>query len=431
MDSYRGEGHLLGRRFVGDHRPAGDAETHGFSPYFRCIDGATDAVVTVEGRERIMLGSNNYLGLSDDERIRRAARDALDRYGTALTGSRLLNGTTALHQELEHELADWLDTEAALVFTTGYQANIGCLSALLQPSDYLICDSAIHASILDGCALSGATLRSFRHGRLDKLEGVLQRLAAKGGGGLLVAVEGIYSMEGDVTDLPTAVGSARRYGARVMVDEAHSIGVLGPQGAGACADFGVQDEVDVRMGTFSKSLASCGGFIAGSRALINHLRLEARSFLFTAAAVPAALGAALAAVRVCRSEEGGCRLERLRGNAERLRSGLRESGIDVAEPSCAGRSIQTPIIAITVDDGLIGALLWRSLWDAGYYVNMAVYPAITSRKAVIRASVTSEHRPEHIDGAVSAIARLLPEAEALARDDRIRGLFRKEHHGTA
>src|SRR3954467_5257658 len=272
-------------------------------PYFRLLEGPAGPVVEMEGAERVMLGSNNYLGLTGDERVKDAARKALDDYGTALTGSRLLNGTIPLHEELEREIADWMKTEDALVFTTGYQANVGALSTLLQPGDTVIVDSGDHASIMDGVAMSHARIRPFRHNRLSRLEELLER-AAGDGGGVLVVVDGGYSMEGDVCDLQTVVPLARRYGARILVDEAHGVGVLGDHGRGACELLGVEDQVDLRMGTFSKSLASCGGFLAGSHEVIDFLRIQSRSFLFTAAAVPAAIGAALEAVRICNSDEG-------------------------------------------------------------------------------------------------------------------------------
>ena len=272
-------------------------------PYFRRLESPAAPVVTMEGAERMMLGSNNYLGLTGDERVIAGARDALERYGTGLTGSRLLNGTIDLHLQLERELAEWMGTEEAIVFTTGHQANVGTLGTLLAPGDTVIADSADHASILDGCLLSRAKLRPFRHGRLDKLEKMLER-AGDDGGGVLVVVDGVFSMEGDVADLPRIVELCRSHGARLMVDEAHAAGVLGARGAGASEQFGLEADVDLRMGTFSKSLASCGGFIAGSHEVIDFLRISSRAFLFTAAAVPAAVGAALAALRIVRSDEG-------------------------------------------------------------------------------------------------------------------------------
>src|SRR5215204_3591848 len=261
-------------------------------PYFRVLTSEAGPVVEMEGRETIMLGSNNYLGLTGDPRVKQAARDALETYGTGLTGSRLLNGTTPLHLELEREIAEWQGTEDAIVFSTGHQANVGTLGTILAPGDTVIADSADHASILDGCLLSKAKLRPFRHGRLDKLERQLER-AAGDGGGVLVVVDGVFSMEGDVAPLAEIAELSSRHGARLMVDEAHALGVLGARGAGTAELLGVEEATDLRMGTFSKSLASCGGVIAGPAEVVEFLRVSSRAFLFTAAAVPAAVGAAL------------------------------------------------------------------------------------------------------------------------------------------
>jgi 8-amino-7-oxononanoate synthase len=268
------------------------AREHDLMPYFRRLDGQAGPVVEMEGARRIMLGGNNYLGLTGDERVKRAARDALERYGTGVTGSRFMNGTLPLHLELEAELADWMGTEDALVFTTGYLANLGAIATLLGPGDTVICDSGDHASILDAVTLSRARIRPYRHNRLDKLETMLSRAEADGGG-VLVVVDGVFSMEGDVADVPAIARLCREHGARLMVDEAHGVGVLGARGTGACELFGIEDEVDLRMGTFSKSLASCGGFIAGPHDVIDFLRVQSRAFMFTASAVPAASGAAL------------------------------------------------------------------------------------------------------------------------------------------
>src|ERR671938_799497 len=268
-------------------------------PYFRRLEGPAGPVVHMEGADRIMLGSNNYLGLTGDPRVKEGARAALDRYGTGLTGSRLLNGTIDLHLELERELAAWMGTEDAIVFTTGHQANVGTLGTILAPGDTVIADSADHASILDGCLLSRAKLRPFRHGRLDKLEKMLQRAEADGGG-VLVVVDGVFSMEGDVADLPAIVELCRSHGARLMVDEAHAAGVLGARGAGTAELFGLEDRVDLRMGTFSKALASCGGFIAGTHEVVDFLRIGSPPFLFTPSNVPAPLGAAPGAPRLVR-----------------------------------------------------------------------------------------------------------------------------------
>ena len=296
-------------------------------PYFRLIESEAGPLMEVEGSEKVMLGSNNYLGLTGDERVKQAARDALERYGTGLTGSRFLNGTTPLHLELERELTEWMGSEDVIVFTTGHQANVGCLGTILEPGDTVICDSGDHASILDGVKLSGAKLRPFRHNQMPKLERMLER-AAEDGGGVLVVVDGIFSMEGDVCDLPSIVELCERYGARLMVDEAHAVGVLGARGAGTCELFGLEDRVDLRMGTFSKSLASCGGFIAGSGEVIEFLRISSRPFIFTASAVPAAVGAALGALRVIRAE-GPELMARLLDNSAYLRQGYRDLGLQV------------------------------------------------------------------------------------------------------
>ena len=329
-------------------------------PYFRVLEGPTLPVVEMEGKRRIMLGSNNYLGLTGDERVRQGALDALDRYGTGLTGSRFLNGTIDLHLELERELAEWLGTESALVFTTGHQANLGALGTILGPGDTVIADSGDHASILDGCILSRAKLRAFRHNRLDRLERTLEK-AAGDGGGILVVVDGVFSMEGDVAPLPEIVELCERFGARLMVDEAHALGVLGARGGGTSELLGVEDRVDLRMATFSKSLASCGGVIAGPADVIEFLRIQSRPFMFTASAVPAAVGAALAAVRICRSPEGPELFAQVLSNARYLHAGLSELGFEVVEPTRLADSVEivTPVVPVVVGDDWKAALLWE------------------------------------------------------------------------
>jgi 8-amino-7-oxononanoate synthase len=327
--------------------------------------------------------------------VKDAARRALDEYGTALTGSRLLNGTIPLHEELEREIADWMKTEDALVFTTGYQANVGALSTLLVPGDTVIVDSGDHASIMDGIAMSHARIRPFRHNRLKRLEELLER-AAGDGGGVLVVVDGVYSMEGDVCDLNTVVPLAKRYGARIMVDEAHGVGVLGEHGRGACEALGVEDDVDLVMGTFSKSLASCGGFLAGSHEVIDFLRIQARSFLFTAAAVPAAIGAALAAVKICNSDDGPPLFEKLLDNAAYLRDGLKGLGFTVVETE-----IVTPVVPVVIGDDWQAVLFWKALYDAGVYTNVALYPAVPRGGALLRTSVMATHEREHLDRALA------------------------------
>src|SRR4051794_31359908 len=378
------------------------AREHDLLPYFRRLEGPAGPVVEMEGAERIMLGSNNYLGLTGDARVIQGARDALEAYGTGLTGSRLLNGTIEPHLELERELAAWMGTEEAIVFTTGHQANVGTLGTILAPGDTVVADSGDHASILDGCLLSRAKLRPFRHNRLDRLEKQLDRAAADGGG-VLVVVDGVFSMEGDVAPLPQIAELAERYGARLMVDEAHGAGVLGRRGAGTAELFGVEDRVDLRMGTFSKSLASCGGFIAGSHEVVDFLRIQSRAFLFTAAAVPAAVGAALAALRIVRSPEGPELMARVLDNARYLRDGLRALGLKVVEQE---GDIITPVVPVLVEDDWRAALLWKALYDAGVYVNVAVHPAVPPGGALLRTSVMATHDRPTLDRALDTLARV-------------------------
>jgi 8-amino-7-oxononanoate synthase len=422
-------------------------------PYFRTVESPAMPVVEMEGAPRIMLASNNYLGLTGDERVMKGAQDALIRYGTGLTGSRLMNGTTPLHLELERELAEWMDAEDALVFTTGHQANVGTLGTLLDAKDTVIVDSADHASILDGVLLSKAKMRPFRHNRLDKLERALER-AAGDGGGVLVVLDGVFSMEGDVAPLVDVVELCERHGARLMVDEAHGAGVLGARGAGACELLGVEDRVDLRMGTFSKSLAACGGFVAGSGEVIDYLRFSSRAFLFTASAVPAALGAALAALRIIRSEEGPVLLEKALDNARYLREGLRalgfktltgepvrmaghgggtaagahgastrghdastrghdaSTGADDASTEEERHSVVTPIVPVLVGDDWKAGLLWRALYDRGVFTNCALHPAVPPGGALLRTSVMATHDHATLDRSLEAFAQVKREFEA-------------------
>ena len=394
------------------------AREHDLMPYFRVVEAEPGPIALMEGRERITLGSNNYLGLTGDQRVKDTARAALDQYGTGLTGSRFMNGTTPLHLELEAQLADWMGAEDALVFTTGYLANTGAIGTLLDPGDTVICDSGDHASILDAVALSRARVRPFRHNRLDKLETMLSR-AESDGGGVLVVVDGLFSMEGDLSPLPDVTALSREHGARVMVDEAHAVGVLGARGAGACELLEVEDEVDLRMGTFSKSLASCGGFIAGPHDVIDFLRVQSRSFMFTAAAVPAAMGAALGALRIIRSDEGAEMRARVLDNARYLHDGLDALGYEVMEPNHLpdGSDVITPIVPVLVGDDWKAVLLWKALYDAGVYVNVAIYPAVQRGGALLRTSVMATHERDHLDRALAVFERVKGEVEAMTPPD--------------
>ncbi len=392
------------------------AREHDLLPYFREVEGEPGPVVEMEGRERITLGSNNYLGLTTHPAVKRAAREALEAYGTGLTGSRFMNGTTPLHLALEREIADWMGSEDALVFTTGYQANVGCIATLLDTGDTVICDSGDHASIVDAVMMSRARIRPFRHNRLRKLALMLER-AADDGGGVLVVVDGVFSMEGDLAPLPDIVGLCKEHGARLMVDEAHGVGVLGANGTGASEAFDLAERVDLRMGTFSKSLASCGGFIAGPAEVIDFLRVQARAFMFTASAVPAAVGATLGALRIIRSDEGRQLLARVLENARYLQRGLDERGFDVVQPTVMpdGSDIVTPIVPVVIGDDWRAVLFWKALYEEGVYANVALYPAVQRGAALLRTSVMASHEREHLDRALDAGERVrdrLPEDPA-------------------
>jgi 8-amino-7-oxononanoate synthase len=389
-------------------------------PYFRTVSSPAMPVVEMEGHPRIMLASNNYLGLTGDERVIEGARDALARYGTGLTGSRLLNGTTPLHLELERELAEWMEAEDAIVFTTGHQANVGTLGTLLDVGDTVIVDSADHASILDGVLLSKAKMRPFRHSRMDRLERALTRAQAEDSGALVV-VDGVFSMEGDVAPLWDIVQLCARHGARLMVDEAHGAGVLGVRGAGACELLGLEEAVDLRMGTFSKSLAACGGFVVGPAEVIEYLRISSRAFLFTASGVPAALGAALAALRIVRSADGPALLAEVLENARYLAAGLRALGYRVlgGEPVRMGPSedshreaVLTPIVPVLVGDDWRAALLWRALYDRGVFTNCALYPAVPQGGALLRTSVMATHERSTLERALEVFGEVKREFEA-------------------
>ena len=406
-------------------------------PYFHVLTSPAMPVVEMEGAERIMLGSNNYLGLTGDERVMQGAEDALHRFGTGLTGSRLLNGTIPLHLSWSARSPSGWTARTRSSSQPATRPTSARSARCSGPQDTVIADSGDHASILDGCLLSRAKLRPFRHNRLDKLEKMLQR-AQDDGGGILVVVDGVFSMEGDIAPLGEICDLCERYGARLMVDEAHGAGVLGRHGAGTAELLGVADRVDLRMGTFSKSLASCGGFVAGSHEVIEYLRLYSRAFLFTASAVPAAVGAAAAALRVLRSDDGPPLLARVLENARVLRDGLEQRGFAVVSPQrlaldtgaqrdapglvlgdgagtsadAAQATIVTPIVPVLVGDDWKAAVLWRALYDAGVFVNTALHPAVPPGGALLRTSVMATHDQDTLQRALDVFAAVKVDFES-------------------
>jgi 8-amino-7-oxononanoate synthase len=374
---------------------AREVQAAGLYPYFKPISHSEDTVVVIEGKERVMMGSNNYLGLTHHPAVLTAARAALERYGSGCTGSRFLNGTLDLHERLEAELAQFFGKEACLVFSTGYQANLGAISGLVGRGDVVILDKLDHASIVDGAKMShGETVR-FNHGDLAGLERKLQRLPPNAG--VMVIVDGVYSMEGDIADLPALIKVCQKYGAALVVDDAHSVGVLGPNGEGTAAHFDVTDEVDLIVGTFSKSLASIGGFVAGSETVIHYLKHHARPLIFTAALPPANTAGVLAALDIMQREPE--RRVRLWENTKRLQDGLRQLGFDIGPT-------QTPIVPVLIGPLEKTFLFWRKLFDAGVFTNPVVPPAVPPSQCRLRTSLMATHTAEQIDRALDAFALL-------------------------
>ncbi len=370
------------------------AERMGLYPYFIPLEENEGTVVSVKGRRMISIGSNNYLGLTSDPRVRKAAEDAVARFGTSCTGSRFLNGTVALHRELEERFAEYLGKEDALVFTTGYQTNLGVLTALLGRGDIVVCDKENHASIVDGSRLSLGRMMRFRHNDPSDLERVLRSCPEDAG--VLVAVDGVFSMEGDLAPLPETVELCRKYGARLLVDDAHGIGVTG-RGRGTAAEFGVNDEVDLIMGTFSKALASLGGFVAGDKSAIHWIKHRARSLIFSTSLPPSNAAASLAALEILESEPE--LVDRVNETAKRMRGHYREMGLNV------GRSA-TPIVPIIIGDAMEAVKLWKAVFDSGVYTNVAIPPAVPDGKALLRTSYMAPHTDEQMEQVAQVFASL-------------------------
>jgi len=376
----------------GRYTLAKETQAAGVYPYFLPISGSEGTEVVIEGGRKIMLGSNNYLGLTHDPRVLEQAEQAARRYGSGCTGSRLLNGTLDLHEQLEHELAEFVGKPAALVFSTGYQTNLGIIAALAHRGDAIILDKLDHASIVDGAKLSGATVYRYRHGDLEALERALTRAHRElPRGGAMVVVDGVFSMEGDLADLPAIIAICRRYGARLVVDEAHSVGVLGATGAGVHEHFGVTDDCDVLVGTFSKSLASIGGFAAADDTVLHYVKHHARALIFSAAMPPYAVATVRECLRIIRSEPA--LRERLWRNRQRLVDGLVALGFDTA-------TSDTPIVPIMVGDSARTFVFWRALFDHGVFANPVIPPAVPEHGARIRMSLMASHTDALIDEAL-------------------------------
>jgi 8-amino-7-oxononanoate synthase len=356
-------------------------------PFFHALDNNDGPMAQIDGKRVLMFGSNNYLGLTRHPYVVDEARKAVDRYGTSMTGSRLLNGTTRLHEELEGRIAQFLRTEAALVFTTGYQTNLGIISALVDKRSVAVVDKSDHASIYDGCQLADGEMVRFRHNDAGHLESVLARAE----GAALVVIDGVYSMGGDIAPLDEIVPACRRHRARLVVDDAHGLGVIGEGGRGTASHFGLEGEVDLIMGTFSKSLASIGGFVAGPQKVIEFIQHFARPMLFSASLPPASTAAALAALTVLEREPEI--VERVQRLGATWRDGLHDMGYDVG-------GSETPIVPVNVGDEYHTVMVWKALLEEGVYTNPAIYPAVNMREAILRTSCMATHTDEMIEQAL-------------------------------
>ncbi len=378
------------------------AKAMGVYPYFTVLDDTEGTEVLIEGRRVLMIGSNNYLGLTTDPRVRQASVDAVKRFGTSCTGSRFLNGNLRLHEELEAQLADYVGKQAALVFSTGFQVNLGTISCLVQKGDVVVADKDDHASIVDGCMLALGEMRRFNHNDLGHLDRVLAGIDASAG--RMVVVDGVYSMGGDLAPLPEMAPICKKHGARLMVDDAHSLGVMGG-GRGTAAHFGLTDQVDLIMGTFSKSFASLGGFIAGDEDIIHYIQHHARSLIFSASMPASNVAAVMASLEIMKNEPE--RVDRLWQVTERMRAGLKAAGFNT------GPSV-TPVIPIMIGDFEKTITAWNLCFQRGLYTNAVISPAVPPDQCLLRTSYMATHTDDQIDRALEILRGVGRELELIA-----------------
>lgn len=371
-----------------------EAQKKGIYPFFRMIESAQDPEVIMGGKRMIMIGSNNYLGLTNHPKVKEAAIDAVKKYGTGCAGSRFLNGTLDIHVKLEDKLARFMRKEAALVFSTGFQVNLGVISALVGKDDVVIIDKLDHASIVDGCRLAFGEVKRYKHNDMADLERVL---SDNDGRGKLIIVDGVFSMEGDIVNLTEVLRLAKKYSARLMIDDAHGIGVLGKTGRGTAEHFGVESQVDLLMGTYSKSLASIGGFVAGDKDVINYIKHFARSLIFSASPPPASVAAVSAAVDIIENEPE--RIQRLWENTNKMLKGFKDLGFDIGVS-------ETPIIPVIVGDDELAFKMVMMLQEEGIFANVAVSPAVPPGKSLIRTSYMATHTSEHLEIVLSAFKKV-------------------------
>jgi len=367
---------------------ARNLENIGFYPYFRVISTEQDTEVICNGKKMLMMGSNSYLGLTNHPKVKEASINAIRKYGSGCAGSRFLNGTLDIHIELEEKLASLTGKKAALVFATGYQANVGTISTMIQKGELIVTDKLDHASIIDGCKLSYGEMLRFNHNDMLSLEKVLERLKGKN---CLVVVDGIFSMEGDIADLPNIVRLCKKYKAALMVDEAHSIGVLHPSGAGTAMHFGLTDKTDIIMGTFSKSLASVGGFVAADEEIIHYIKHFSRALIFSASLPPASTAAALEALKIMEAEPE--RITKLWENTHYMATSFKEMGFNTGLSN-------TPVIPLYIGDMMKTFKMWRFLADEGVFINPVIPPAVQPSSSMIRCSFMATHKRSQLDMAL-------------------------------
>lgn len=375
-----------------------DAEKNGLYPYFKAIQSGADAEVMIQGRKMIMIGSNNYLGLTTHPKVKEAAAKALDKFGSGCTGSRYLNGTLDIHEELEDRLAKFMRKEKCLLFSTGYQTNLGAISSLVGKDDIILCDRMNHASIIDGCRLTFGRTLKYKHNDMTDLERLLTSVEMEEYvGATLCITEGVFSMEGDLGNLPGVIALKRKYGFRLLLDDAHGIGYLGAHGRGAAEHFGVEDETDLIMGTFSKSFASIGGFIVGGREVIDWIQHHARSLIFSASMPPANVGAVLAALEIMENEPE--HRERLWENTHKMHRGFRDLGFDIG-------GTQSPVVPIIVGDQNLTLIFWKELFEAGVFVNPIISPAVPANMSLLRTSFMATHTEDILDRVLEIMGKI-------------------------
>ena len=367
----------------------------GFYPYFHPVESAQGPEVTIEGRKVIMLGSNNYLGLSYHEHLKKAAIEATQKYGVGCVGSRFLTGNTILHERLEKKLAEFVGKESALLFSTGMQTNMGTISSLVEGGDMVIIDELDHASIIDACRLAFGRMATFKHNNMADLDRILSLIPEEKG--KLIVVDGVFSMEGDIANLPETVKLAKKHNARVMVDDAHALGVLGKNGRGTCEHFNLTKEVDIIMGTFSKSLASIGGFIAANTDIIQYIKHHARSLIFSSSFPPSCAASVLAALEIMEKEPE--RREKLWENTKKMQREFKRMGFDTGLST-------TPVIPIMVGDRMRVMQTWRKFFDKGIFVTPVISPAVPEGHDLIRTSYMATHTDEHLNKVLEAFQEI-------------------------